>query len=103
VTGAKICGGPLEGEVAGTITKEGTNPRYKIGAYPFLAEKREADQPLHIVKSSLYVEEPDGDLVVEAMKEFDMMLQYKGSVSCASSWKGTTLEGVDEGAGHYLS
>jgi len=90
-------GGPVEDETAGTVTKKGNNPLNKVRAYPFVAEEGEEGRGPHIVKPTLYVEEQGGDLVAEAMKGFDMMLQNEGSASHASPWQGTTLLGVDEG------
>jgi len=63
------------------VAEKGSDPLCKIRAYAFVAEEREEGRGLHIVKSTFYVKEQGGNFVVEVMKEFDVVLEYKSSLA----------------------
>jgi len=67
-------GGLRERQVAGTVSEERADPLNQIRANPLFAEEREERGRLHVVEASFHIEEEGGDLVVEAVKGFNMVL-----------------------------
>ena len=72
--GGEKAQGPLECQAAGAISEEGTDPLDQVWADPLSAEEREERGGLHVVETTLHIEEKGGDFVSEAVEGLNIML-----------------------------